>query len=369
MVFGLATKKEISQIESLQYSQEYCKGFYNMSNIQYLVSIGSEIEGMILSKSILTPYAFTCQASYNISLEIDYNNEKNHLDYRLHFLYYFIFTYFVMISIVGIGYILYFIIYSWQKLYFKLYKIIPILYSFLLYGGIMIAVLFLFFWQVTIVGAFFENSENDEYSNFIEEFGNKGNEQTDYEKYNDYSYSLMAHMFIMFIYLTISYLFAFRNNSSYCARIVIFILMYALFILYITFQGTFSYYIPSIIFLFLIAVLCIYFCKEILMFQISMLFYYAGTLVAFPIGQLIIRKMPDKISHHYLAMILAMVFMICHFLCVVFLILSIIVFKEFEQFPVFVRITINAVLVPPVANSMIIQQNDNILLYTRNQNN
>lgn len=100
-----------------------------------------------------------------------------------------------------------------------------------------------------------------------------------------------------------------------------------------------------------------------------MLFYYAGTLVAFPIGQLIIRKMPDKISHHYLAMILAMVFMICHFLCVVFLILSIIVFKEFEQFPVFVRITINAVLVPPVANSMIIQQNDNILLYTRNQNN
>lgn len=82
MVFGFATKKEAKQIKKLQNHRELCKGTQQLSKIQYYINGYKEASGQIQSKSILTPYAFTCDTNYTINLILNYLNGDSHIDYR-----------------------------------------------------------------------------------------------------------------------------------------------------------------------------------------------------------------------------------------------------------------------------------------------
>ena len=80
MVFGFATKKEVKRIKKLQNRQELCKGTQRLSKIQHVINGDKEFSGQIQSKSILTPYAFTCDTNYTINLMLEYFNGNSHID-------------------------------------------------------------------------------------------------------------------------------------------------------------------------------------------------------------------------------------------------------------------------------------------------
>lgn len=82
MVFGLATNKELKEIESKGDSIEYCEGKHNLSKIQFFVVNRSAFTRNITKRMILTPYVFACNTSYNFQLELEYFNGKGHSDYR-----------------------------------------------------------------------------------------------------------------------------------------------------------------------------------------------------------------------------------------------------------------------------------------------
>lgn len=54
MVFGLATHKEMEEIDAKGDLPSYCKGLCNLSKIQYSIKNDTEIHGRIPTKSILT---------------------------------------------------------------------------------------------------------------------------------------------------------------------------------------------------------------------------------------------------------------------------------------------------------------------------
>ena len=93
MVFGLATQSEMKEIENKRYYSIYCSGDYNLSRIQYYLTSETEIEGRISSKGILTPYFFTCNQDFRVTIELRIANGRNSLDYRLQSLSNFTFIY------------------------------------------------------------------------------------------------------------------------------------------------------------------------------------------------------------------------------------------------------------------------------------
>ena len=107
MVFGLATEKEIEQIELHKNFRELCGGFQQLSKIQYLITKNYSINDTISSKSILTPYSFTCDKNYSIKIGIEYFNTKSHIDYRCQYISIVCFIYTILISIIILCYIVY----------------------------------------------------------------------------------------------------------------------------------------------------------------------------------------------------------------------------------------------------------------------
>lgn len=107
MVFGLATKKEIAEIEKIKDIPEFCTGEFPLSRIQYLISNCSNITGKIPTKGILIPYSFTCNKNYSFVSEFDYQNGKNHLDYRCQNSIIYTLTTLILFVVFTICYIIY----------------------------------------------------------------------------------------------------------------------------------------------------------------------------------------------------------------------------------------------------------------------
>lgn len=105
MVFGLATHNEINQIEHIKNDQQYCQGSYRLSQIQFYIISDNERKGQIPSKSILIPYVFACNTSYNFTLELTYKNLKKNLDYRYQNLLIFTLIFFIITFIYIMFYI------------------------------------------------------------------------------------------------------------------------------------------------------------------------------------------------------------------------------------------------------------------------
>lgn len=121
MVFGLATKNEIKKIKSLQNDQQNCQGSTTLSKIQYLISKDTEINGKISSKSVLTPYSFSCNKSYTFTLNIDYINSKNHLDFRCQNMMTCMLVFSILFFVVEVFFIIYCIFYEKSKNLFHIY--------------------------------------------------------------------------------------------------------------------------------------------------------------------------------------------------------------------------------------------------------
>ena len=73
MVFGLATDKELKKTEQIRFyaNSPYCEG-QSISQINYLISNETLIEGTIQSKKVLTPYIISCQSINSFNIEILY---------------------------------------------------------------------------------------------------------------------------------------------------------------------------------------------------------------------------------------------------------------------------------------------------------
>lgn len=84
-VFGFATKKELESINKIRNIQDYCHGEHQISEIQTFLnkSARKTINGKIKSKTVLTPYIFTCNHEYYLEIfDVKYKNGGNQLDYR-----------------------------------------------------------------------------------------------------------------------------------------------------------------------------------------------------------------------------------------------------------------------------------------------
>lgn len=82
MIFGLATKEELKNIEQKRYKQKYCDGTYKLTDIQYLITTHFIHNDTIGSKSILTPFSISCNYSNSFTFSIDIENGDTHQDYR-----------------------------------------------------------------------------------------------------------------------------------------------------------------------------------------------------------------------------------------------------------------------------------------------
>ena len=74
MVFGLATKQELSSISKHKYNKQYCDGSYRLSQIQYIISKNTEIHSNITSKGVLRPYSFACSGENSFTIGLDIKN-------------------------------------------------------------------------------------------------------------------------------------------------------------------------------------------------------------------------------------------------------------------------------------------------------
>ncbi|KAK8881281.1 hypothetical protein M9Y10_004015 [Tritrichomonas musculus] len=114
MIFGLATKKEILEIDKYKNSQEYCYGHQRLSKIQFNITEPTTIQGAIRLKSALTPYAFTCEKSISIAVIFNYSNIKNNLDYRCQGALTYTMLFFIFLSALTLAFVVY-IIYCFLK--------------------------------------------------------------------------------------------------------------------------------------------------------------------------------------------------------------------------------------------------------------
>lgn len=82
IIFGMATKKEMKYIKSVQNNYEFCDGKHQLSQVQEIIYQTNRITGSIQSKRILTPYVFTCDKEYSLEVTVNFLNGENNLDYR-----------------------------------------------------------------------------------------------------------------------------------------------------------------------------------------------------------------------------------------------------------------------------------------------
>ena len=109
MVFGLATKKEINEINKLKDLREYCTGKYQLSALQYNITLSQRINGEVKTKSILTPYAFTCDKNYSIYAKFEINNGNSNSDYRCEYMLIATIIFSVLVCCVTVFSLIYFI--------------------------------------------------------------------------------------------------------------------------------------------------------------------------------------------------------------------------------------------------------------------
>lgn len=83
MVFGLATKEEIKNIEKLSPNSKYCSGNYTLAVIQSKILSGksANMSGVILSKGIYTPFTYGCHHDYEFDIKFNFLNGNYHRNY------------------------------------------------------------------------------------------------------------------------------------------------------------------------------------------------------------------------------------------------------------------------------------------------
>ena len=110
MVFGLATHDEIKDIKLLRNIEQCCQGGCALSNIQYSITSDTLIKGRILYKDVLVPYCIACNTPYNFTIQLNYTNGNNHLDYRCQQLLIFIIIFTIILYIYIVFYIIYILV-------------------------------------------------------------------------------------------------------------------------------------------------------------------------------------------------------------------------------------------------------------------
>ena len=143
MIFGFATKKEINEINKIKDSQNYCNGSYQLSYYQFDISNTHRVQGVINSKSILTPYAFTCSKSYSIHANIEITNDRSHIDYRVQDLTIVSLIFAIIVTIVTISYFVYSILqYFSQNRYYRFLISVFFVFVFISFQNIIAFIFF-----------------------------------------------------------------------------------------------------------------------------------------------------------------------------------------------------------------------------------
>lgn len=118
MIFGLATKKEIKKIKSMKDDIQVHKA---LSNVQYIVSNETEINGKIVSKGVLTPFSYSCNRNYKFEINLSYKNIHNHLDSRCQSMMICTMFFSVLFIVIEVCFVLYWHFYEKCKRKFHFY--------------------------------------------------------------------------------------------------------------------------------------------------------------------------------------------------------------------------------------------------------
>ncbi|OHS96608.1 hypothetical protein TRFO_37183 [Tritrichomonas foetus] len=87
MVFGLMTKKEVSEYSWFYITgvdQKICHGESSLAKIQTFAGAGNVtvLSGTIPEKGVYTPFYYGCVPTYQFYIEVDFKNGDSNLDYR-----------------------------------------------------------------------------------------------------------------------------------------------------------------------------------------------------------------------------------------------------------------------------------------------
>lgn len=375
-VFGLATAKEIKEIEKIKDDSQYCYNLNKLSEIQFNIIKNQKISGTIPKKSILTPYIFSCNGWFTLDIDFEYLNGNNHLDYRLQNFLKFstVYAYLQIISFIFFNfYMLYFAfqtkIYDCKKHKKATCNFYRFLFTFdALFGLLCVQPFYLL--------NFYETREKDEYFNFLMtlriDFGIKEvirNINIDSQFVN------FAVLFVMI--LLVSYV---RDDNTPNCKNVMIVLGISIFLsLHFIFQMT-EYItileilnVISFVSLSLMIIFLMPFCSMTL---VGMIFYLIGGFIVFPIGKIIIFVTQYNISTHCMCMILSIIFIIFHFLSTVCYFLAIFYFVEFtfeinddQLVNVHIFLSVESYTNPLITNGTENNQDENAINTNQNEPN
>ncbi|KAK8845983.1 hypothetical protein M9Y10_020921 [Tritrichomonas musculus] len=115
IIFGLATKSELKNINIHKNDPKYCQNHESLSKIQFAIFNDTEIEGKTSSKSVLTPYIFCCNETSSFTLGLNFSNGKSHLDYRCSNAIIYTLFFSAIFFIIFLGFRIYFKWYNKQE--------------------------------------------------------------------------------------------------------------------------------------------------------------------------------------------------------------------------------------------------------------
>ena len=313
MVFGLATQKEIERIELLKNFRELCDGYQQLSKIQYLITKNYSINGIIPSKSILTPYSFTCDKNYSIEIGIEYFNTESHIDYRCQYISMVCFIYTILISIIISCYIIYSFYNCCRSGIVNLFLFSSILISFSIEGIISII-----FW------AKFKKCESE----YLDDL---------YSHKYVFIFSIRTgvstiHMFVYFMsaILIINYI---SNKCSFCMLFIygsVTIVTILAFNICSTFFNLKAFYISVV--LFVVFICEILFVKPICsLSKTGLIIYIIGSYFDFGVASFLLSYIQEKMAIHYFIFIIQIVSISTQFIALVAILLGLLYYNEYNQ--------------------------------------
>ena len=313
MVFGLATEKEIEQIELHKNFRELCGGFQQLSKIQYLITKNYSINDTISSKSILTPYSFTCDKNYSIKIGIEYFNTKSHIDYRCQYISIVCFIYTILISIIILCYIVY-LFYNCRSSRID----ILIFFSSIIISFSIEGIISIIFWKK------FKNCKSE----YLDDL-------------NSYKYPFILsirtgvstiHMWVYIMNATIV-LIHISNKCSICIMFIYGSVMIATIIAFnilSTFSNMNAFYISVV--LFIVFICEILFVKPICsLSKIGLIIYIIGSYFDFNVASFLLSYIQEKIAIHYFIFILQIVSISTQCIALVAILVGLLYFNEYGR--------------------------------------
>lgn len=253
IIFGLATKDEIKNIEKIDYPLEkFGESVGKLSNIQFFVKNDTILNFQTQSKSILTPYAISNVSQYFFNMEINILNGKNHLDYRYQSSMVSSMVFIILFFVFGLIFLIFIIIGA-----VKGTKIRIKISIFLMIFSILIGIQSIFSYSLIST-----NKNNEYISNIIENGKNVG-----YIIFGTFSLVLI-YIFLYFLYVNFSF-----KGLVYCPLFIFSILGFIVIILpsFITYLTAFLLSLP---FYFLYIIFATLIHIRFSLTRIAILFYF-----------------------------------------------------------------------------------------------